>query len=662
MKISKILLVLAVAGLAAGCAASGKAIVDQYKSVTPDRFEGAVAVVLEDRQTGKVSDDGVELVAEGFKRIKLMNRKALDCGKDNPNCRLERAVCYNETWDKVEFINVRTITPEGDVIELTIDDMSDRTFTTWAVPDQDQRCYVYQVKGGAPGSIIEEHFRIHSTKILGAGGFWFQDQDPVLEANYTLDTPIDYKYSWKVKNIDIKPTEKKVGNRIMRTWTAKQVSPIIIEEGMIAPDDVVAQLKIANQNVAAFGDYEKCRSIKNWEDMGGCWHQMIAKVQEVTPAIKDVAKKIAAENKTETERVKAVWKYMNENVRYVGLERGLAGFIPLSAHVVCSKKYGDCKAVAGLISVLCREMGIKADPILIGTRPQLGALDQDLPGPFHFNHSIARVEADGKVYWMDATGRYDSFDNTQDRNQGVHVVVASPEKSFIDFIPVQPPDASVSTVTTVFKPQKDGAMEFDFKFSSTGSIASYYRGASYAYTAEKWNKWIESKLAVNYPQISITEQSFTGKEDNEQTFDITVKAKIPRALQPTGRGISFEVKEPFKKTVYELFELPKRRYPVDLGSLGTNKHRYEVLIPEGTKPTGLPKNVMFEDEFLKVERLAQIEDNKVVALHSLAIKKLIIPVDEYQKARKSFLKALDASTFVVIFEPEKGKKVAKEGI
>ncbi len=58
MKISKILLVLAVAGLAAGCAASGKAIIDQYQNVTANRFEGAVAVVLEEKQTTTVSDSG----------------------------------------------------------------------------------------------------------------------------------------------------------------------------------------------------------------------------------------------------------------------------------------------------------------------------------------------------------------------------------------------------------------------------------------------------------------------------------------------------------------------------------------------------------------------------------------------------------------------------
>ena len=41
----KVLLILAVAALAAGCAASGKALIEQYKDVTPTRFEGAVILL-----------------------------------------------------------------------------------------------------------------------------------------------------------------------------------------------------------------------------------------------------------------------------------------------------------------------------------------------------------------------------------------------------------------------------------------------------------------------------------------------------------------------------------------------------------------------------------------------------------------------------------------
>ncbi len=641
--------------LAGGCAVNEKAMIKRYENVTPSRFEGSVAVVLEERETATVDDQGKGLVYETFRRVKIMDRKAMDCGVDKPNCRLQRYFCYNETWDEVEKIEARTITPDGEVIPVEDDDIQDRTFTTWAIPDQDQRCYVWQAKGVTPGAILEERALIRSKEIMGVGGMWFGSPDPVLEVSYSLDTPADYKYKWKTRHIDIKPTEEKTGNRIVRTWTAREISPFVLEYGMVAPSDVVPQLSIYPDYLSALDKYKFCRSINSWERAGACWNEMVAKKQEATPIIKEVVAEIEKNAKTETEKVKAVWKYMGDNVRYVGLERGLAGLIPLSAHVVCSKKYGDCKAVAGLISVLCREMGLKADPIIIGTRPQLGKVDLEMPSLIG-NHSIARVEADGKVYWLDATGRDHSFDTTQARNQGVHVVVANPDKSFLDFVPVQPPEHNSFTKKVVFEPGADSEMRLNVVLTLTGEPAAMFRGMSHEYTEDKWKKYVTEFISRAYPQATDIVQSYKGKEDNEKPFEIEVQARIPRALQPAGKGISFEVKDLFwPKSMIDRFKLPKRRYPLDMILLGREYTRFEIKIPEGMQPAGIPKNVMLEDDFGKVERLVQIEDDKVVAEYTFVIKQLQVPSEKYPEARKFFHKALDASSFVLIFEPEKKK-------
>ena len=653
---SKILLVLALAALAAGCAAKGKAIVEQYKDVTPTRFEGAVAVVLEDRQTSKVFGKGDEYVVEGFKRVKLLDRRALDCGENAPNCRLTEAICYKEGFEEIEMIEARTITPEGEVIEINKDDMSDRTWTTWNFPEEDQRCWVWQMKGAAPGSIFEIRHRSRWTKVLGPGGLWFGSRDPVLEASYTLDAPADYQYRWKTYHIDIQPTEKKEGDRIIRTWTARDVPPMQYEYGMIAPDDVIPKLIIANERISAFVEVsEKCASIKSWEDLGHCKAELYKEKQEVTPEVKAIVEKIAKTAKTETEKVKAVWKWMNDNVRYVGLESGLGGWVPLSAHVVCTKKYGDCKAVGGLISVLCRELGLKADPVTIGTRLQLGKLDLEFPWVFLFNHVIARVEADGKVYWLDATYRNTDYKTTPYNDQGVHVIIVRPGAPFVDYIPIQPPESNTADVHMVFSPDGNGDMIADFTESTTGNIAGYFRRASHDLVGDKWNRAIENWAARSYTQLTILEQSFKGKEDNNEPFVIKIKAKIKNALQPAGRGVSFEVK-PFLIGSIDYFKLPKRRYPMEMLYKSAIKHRYEVEIPEGMEPAGLPKNLSVKNEYVEYERLSQIEGNRVVTEFREKIKVIRIPPDKYPEARKVWHKFWDDSFYILMFEPVKEKK------
>jgi len=646
-------------GLVAGCATSGKAVIEQYQSVTPTRFEGAVAVVLEDRAVSTVDDQGESLVQEGFRRIKILDRKALDCGPEAPNCKTQRHVCYNETFDKIELLEARTITPEGEVIPVPRDEMVDRTFTTWNQPDSDLRCFVWSVKGATPGSIFEERWRIRSTKIMIVGYMFFQDLDPVLEMTFTVDAPADYPYRWKVSNADIQPTEEKVGNRLRRTWTAREMAPIIPEPGMVAPDDVQAKLMVVNENLSAYGEFPTCRKIKTWEDLGTCWQEMLVKQQEITPIVKAVADEIAAKATTETEKLKAVWQYLNKNVRYVALSRGLQGLIPLSAHVVCDKKYGDCKAVAGLISVLCRAVGLKADPVIIGTRSERGAVDLDLPGPFQFNHSIARVEADGKVYWMDATTRTFDHATIPDADQGVDVVVARPGAPFLDKVPVQPPEANVSETKVSFTPAAEGAMSLELDMRSTGNFAGRFRAGAFEMTTDQVKQWLEGMLSETYPGASLLEQSISGREDNELPMGVRLKASLPKAMQSSGTGLTFEVRQPLGIGTFGYFNLPKRRYALDLDFLRTYETRFEVQIPAGMQPAGLPRNVMLDSEFLKLERLSQIENDRLVTEYKLVVKMLIIPADKYLSAREAFLKAQDASKFVVLFEPakQKGAKV-----
>ena len=324
--------------------------------------------------------------------------------------------------------------------------------------------------------------------------------------------------------------------------------------------------------------------------------------------------------------------------------------------MVCSKKYGDCKAVAGLISVLCRQMGMTADPILIGTRPQLGKVPLELPGPFHFNHSIARVVADGKVYWMDATVRDASFDTTPYSDQGVDVLVAHPGKPFLDHIPVQGPETNNIEGTVTIVPEKDGSLSLKLTGKATGNYAMIYRSIANMYTGKQFEQKILSKILTSaYPEANLKEFKYTGKERNDEPFTMDVSASIPNAVQSMDKGVTIEVKSPLRPRVFTSFDIPKRHYPVDLEFLSSINLRFEVKIPSGMVPSGMPRNVVFEDEYVKLERLAQIENDDVVAIYNFSFKQLIIPPEKYKAARASFQKALDASKFVLIFEPPKKK-------
>jgi hypothetical protein len=153
--------------------------------------------------------------------------------------------------------------------------------------------------------------------------------------------------------------------------------------------------------------------------------------------------------------------------------------------------------------------------------------------------------------------------------------------------------------------------------------------------------------------MTVLEQSFSGKENNDEPFVVKIKARIKKALQPSGRGVSVEVKPFMASSLIDYFKLPKRRYPMEMSYKSAKTHRFEVVIPEGMQPAGLPKNITTNNEYLEFERLSQIENNRVVTEIRGKIKVLQIPPEKYPEARKVFQKYWDDSTFVLMFEPNK---------
>jgi hypothetical protein len=287
---------------------------------------------------------------------------------------------------------------------------------------------------------------------------------------------------------------------------------------------------------------------------------------------------------------------------------------------------------------------------------QLGQLDLEFPWVFLFNHVIARVEADGKVYWLDATYRDTDYKTTPYNDQGVNVVVVRPGAPFVDFIPVQPPESNTGEGRMVFTPDGNGDIIADYSYTTTGNIAGTFRRYSHELVGEKWNRWIENWAAYSYPQLTVLDQGFKGKEDNDEPFVINIKAKIEKALQPTGNGVSFEVKPFLMSSLIDYFKLPKRRYPLELSYKSAGKFRYEVVIPKGMEPVGLPKNVTINNDYVELERLSQIENDRVVTELRTKMKVIKIPPDKYPEARKLFQEWWDAGTYVLMFEPKKTKK------
>lgn len=114
------------------------------------------------------------------------------------------------------------------------------------------------------------------------------------------------------------------------------------------------------------------------------------------------AAKIAAASADPARRMLAALRLVQDRIRYVALAMGDGGFVPASADQTWVRRFGDCKGKSATLIALLRELGIKAEPVLVSSLFGDSLADR-LPLSRLFDHVIVRAEIDGRSYWLDGT-------------------------------------------------------------------------------------------------------------------------------------------------------------------------------------------------------------------------------------------------------------------
>lgn len=131
------------------------------------------------------------------------------------------------------------------------------------------------------------------------------------------------------------------------------------------------------------------------------------------PEIVEVTATIAAGTENDFDRVAKIIRWVQDDIRYFGIELGANSHAPHPPRETLRRRYGDCKDKSLLLVALLREIGYEAWPVLIDTMSGQ-ALPQRLPSPGIFNHVIVLARVDDRELWIDPTlslqgGRLDSL-------------------------------------------------------------------------------------------------------------------------------------------------------------------------------------------------------------------------------------------------------------
>jgi len=388
-------------------------------------------------------------------------------------------------------------------------------------------------------------------------------------------------------------------------------------------------------------------SVNDWKDVAAWYWKLVEPQLKVTPEIQLAVADLTKDKPTQLEQAKAIFYWVEDKIRYVGLEFGAGAYEPHSAKDVFDNRYGDCKDQATLLCTMLSAAGIKAYPVLVpvGFR---GQTSKRLPSPGMFDHCIALAEIDGKQVWMDTTAEVCPFDQLPESDRGLEVLVIKPTGGEFVATPEFTAEENQTVQAVNIKLNADGGIASSVNWYSTGSEDLNTR-ATYKYA-----KPTEIKEGFESTVTSVCPDAVLGNYSVGDPFKRDEPLKISYDFQASGWANRTKKFLIFRPSLYQSvlshtpFSKTDRKFDLVFASTSTNESVTEISLPDGFKVEEIPPDVSLKSDFATYDRTYALDGSTLKIAEKLVRKEARISLARYAEAKKFYQEAIQAQKQQVV--------------
>lgn len=233
----------------------------------------------------------------------------------------------------------------------------------------------------------------------------------------------------------------------------------------------------------------------SWHDIAQWALPLFEKAAVVSPDINDLAQQMIKANSAPKARAMAALIFVQQQIRYLGIEDGIGSHTPRSAAETLYRRYGDCKDKTILLVALLKAMGFSPKVALVSLE-QGNLLPKLLPAPNVFDHVIVQLQLDNKTYWLDGTNLDQGTDLDSISVPDLHyALLLEPETQSLTAIQDNNQASGVSVYRELWLREPYSQLAVDAKF--TGVAAETKRAELKSLSAEM----LENQLLGYYSKL-----------------------------------------------------------------------------------------------------------------------------------------------------------------
>ncbi len=601
---------------------------DAAKTPTPASAKDAPAVLLFDEYviTVDAQNHAVERERSAMRILKPQGRGYTHC-----------SVGY-DVDEKLNYFRSWTITPDGRQLQAMESDFEDQGAYAASVLQFTERIRTVDPPGSDPGSVVACETEQQLRPYMSEEDWQIQLSIPVVNEALELDLPPGghFAESWS-KFAPVKPVE--VAADHLR-WEIRDMPALDLEDQLATPpwSALAARMSVKWGDSAVKGVDNQWRAI-------GLWQQNLEEHRpDPTPEITAKAQELIAGAPDFYTRLSRITSYIQKNIRYFIVTKGIGGWQAHYAADIYRNRYGDCKDKTTLLISMLQAIGVRAYYLHVDSRR--GIIDPNAPS-LAGNHMITAIEmpaddadprlaarvkaANGKTLLIfDPTDEETPVGLIRAQLQGAWGNISNGTDSQVLHMPVLPPDFSGLNRTGSFALAADGTLTGDIQEVFTGDDATNERWFLKDNDSKEIREKLDQGIGADLPGLTFKGFEFHGASDLDKPLRLDLHFAIATYAHPAGPLLLLRP-HVMGSHVYAIPEIvggKPRLYPIELGHPGRWRDSYDVVLPAGYVVDETPNPVDIDLDFASYHASASAKGDVLHYESEYIVRQVEIPADK----------------------------------
>lgn len=495
--------------------------------------------------------------------------------------------------------------------------------------DQQTINFVFPAVGEGAETTLNYKENIKDPHFLGS--FRFGTYVPTQKATFTIDVPKGVELGYKTFNLDsinVSFTKTEHKKKTTYTWTATDI------DKFRGSNKSLSILNYLPHIIVHIKSYKVKRKVipvlTDVSDLYSWYATLANKIEEGDLSeVYRIANDLTIHLKTDAEKAKAIFNWVQGNINYVAFEDGLGGFIPRGAESVCKKKYGDCKDMANLLYVMLNHVGIEAYHTWIGTRDRPYSY-YEVPTPIVDNHMITAAVINGETIFLDATDSYVPFGMPSSFIQGKEALIGISDSEYkIIKVPIQDKEKSKTIIETEIFFAED-AVKAKSRRTMTGyDMVNFVQDAKFKKDDESHEEYLNNRFKIGNNKTKYSDIDFGNLTTLNNEYTLKYNIEIRNYVRNIGSKIFLNLNLE-KIMSNDIILTENEKFGVKIKHKLVREYITTLNIPEGYKLKYIPKDASNELKDYGFRFTYKQDGNKIILNQRIYINTIALQNEDFE--------------------------------